>query len=239
MPNFGHICNIYPFWKLWRVWLKTRFHCAAGHILELNTFWFFPASADLALLCRSSAAIFRASDFTFCLRVLCFLIDIDLVEDPLRLKPPYSDPCCHHLQILHFALKIYNCYQLRSQITIGKGRNGRRCNCRVQHRGWDNVPYLHLSIHIIHSWKRFEAHRGSLQQCHCISILNKLPQIGRVPSNLIKTEIDEIFGFRIFFLRKFRDFFQQSYEGSSWRLAQAYEYIITKDSFSYASRPWD
>ena len=51
---------------------------------------------------------------------------------------------------------LYNCYQLRSQITIWKGRNERRCTCRVQHRGWDNAPNLHLSIYIIHSWKSLE-----------------------------------------------------------------------------------
>ena len=31
-----------------------------------------------------------------------------------------------------------------------------RYNCRVQQRGWDNAPDLHLSIHIIHSWQCFE-----------------------------------------------------------------------------------
>ena len=50
MPNFCHICDVYHFWKtlerLVEINLKTRFHCAPGHVLELNIFWFYSSITD-------------------------------------------------------------------------------------------------------------------------------------------------------------------------------------------------
>ena len=200
MPNFGHICNIYHFWKLWRVWLKTCFHCAARCILELNIFWFFFGISGFVILGASFQDLYHrlATAVELYRRYCCGIVTFGCgIVSALR-----NGACCNFWSFIsrRFALRV-SCFRVkniifpslstwlripwaaimwsmlppftrcakfvsscgtslwRSIIDISfapKSPFESRYNCRVQQRGWDNAPDLHLSIHIIHSWQRFE-----------------------------------------------------------------------------------